>query len=119
MGSEWRSWGFCMLVGILLFLFYNGRCEGRFEEEIPAADACVNGTIGHCLMEKEVFMDDTDEIKEMYESVELVMDSEISRRILQTNIKYDPLKEAAAKQGAAHGQAYTRPCTYKNQCDRP
>ncbi|KAL6011600.1 hypothetical protein ACLOJK_002048 [Asimina triloba] len=86
MGSEWRSWGFSMTVGILSILFYNGSCEGRFEEGITAAaDACVNGTIGHCLMQNEAFVDHTDEIKDMYESVEFVMDSEISRRILAKN----------------------------------
>ncbi|KAL6011599.1 hypothetical protein ACLOJK_002047 [Asimina triloba] len=107
-----------MLVGILLILFYNGRCEGRFEEGITAAaDACVNGTIGHCLMQKEAFVDDTDEIKDMYESVEFVMESEISRRILaKAGIPYRPLIANKAKGGTAHGKPYTRPCTYGNGC---
>ncbi|KAL6011598.1 hypothetical protein ACLOJK_002046 [Asimina triloba] len=61
-------------------------------------------------MQNEAFVDHTDEIKDMYESVEFVMDSEISRRILvDTKINYNPLKPGAAKAGAPKGKPYTAP----------
>ncbi|KAL6011605.1 hypothetical protein ACLOJK_002053 [Asimina triloba] len=95
-----------MVVGILVMLFCSGRCQG-----IIAAPC--NGTIGSCHAEDELFVDTT-EIN-IYEAVEFVMESEISRRILKT-ILYKPLKQGAAKQGTPRGKPYTRPCTYANHC---
>ncbi|KAL6011597.1 hypothetical protein ACLOJK_002045 [Asimina triloba] len=99
-----------MVVGILVMLFCSGRCQG-----IIAAPC--NGTIGSFHAEDELFVDTT-EIN-IYEAVEFVMDSEISRRILaKTVIHYTPLKPGAAKPGAQRGKPYTRPCTFANQCER-